>query len=202
MRMFGDYLAMGPLRGGFLGFGQSGTEKSSTGNLNSIFNYALPTAEASQTSGNTALNTAGGTLASAGDYFKKLLTAGRTDTAARSAPAINAALATGDAAKRQAAATGTGRTGGTAAANREADVTTQGNIDNIINTNLMQGQQEGAAGLAQVGGEQTALGSTLLNNAAQLLGIGTTASGDELSAATSKENAQTEAFGRIISNLI
>jgi hypothetical protein len=174
--------------GGFFGFGQSGGEKASTGNLNNIFNYALPTAETGNKSGTSNLGTAA-------DYFSKLLTAGRTETTQSSAPAVNAALDTSDAARKEQAVSGTGRTGGTAELNREAGAKTTATIDDIINKNLMGGKAVGSEGLTKVGGEQLA-------NAAQLLGIGSGGQQTLYSGALNKEGNQTDAFSKMISAFI
>ncbi|HKS75091.1 MAG TPA: hypothetical protein VJQ82_17925, partial [Terriglobales bacterium] len=123
------------------------------------------------------------------------LTAGRADTAQRSAPAVNAALAQSDAARRREATAGTGRTGGTAEINREAGANTNATIDQIINNNLVGGQEAGAKGLAQVGTEE-------MGNAAQLLGIGGDTQSRALASAIAKESGQTGVFGNIINSLL
>lgn len=143
---------------GFLGIGQSGAQKAATSNLQSIFNYALPQAEASETAG--ASN-----LSSAANYFNQMLTAGRTQTAQNASPAINAALAQSDAARRSEASTGTSRGGGTAEINREAGATTQANIDKIINDNMIGGKMAGAQGLTSVGGAELSTGTNMLSAA-------------------------------------
>jgi hypothetical protein len=169
--------------GGFLGIGQSGAQKTATSNLQNIFNYALPQAEASETAGTNALASAEGYLGQAGDYFNKLLTAGRTETAQNAAPAINARLAQADAARRAEAAKGTNRGGGTAEVNREAGATTQADIDKIINDNLIGGKQAGAQGLAQVGSATAGIGSSLLSSGQGLLGAAGGTEGQVLSEA-------------------
>jgi hypothetical protein len=148
-------------------------------------------------------NTAGqNELGSAASYWQKLLTAGRTDTAARSAPAINAELAQSDAAKRQAASVGTDRSGGTAAINREAGQQTQSSIDTIINKNLVGGQEAAAKGLTEIGG-------TELQAALASLGLSESAINDVLkeSAGTyqyNKDNTQQMAssIGQSVASLI
>lgn len=162
--------------GGTLGFGQSDTEKQSRGNLNNIFNYALPAATSSGSSGSADLGTAS-------DYFTKLLRSGRTDTALAAAPATNAVLDSGDALRRQESTSGTGRTGGTAELNHEAGAKTTATIDDIINANMMGGKEKAATGLVGVGSEEDA-------NAARLLGIGSGAEVPLYSGAVSKEGKQ------------
>lgn len=113
----------------------------------SIFNYALPQAEQSQASGS---NLEG----QAGDYFGRLLRAGRTETTQNAAPALNANLSAADAAKRREALTGTGRTGGTAEADRAAEGTTEAGNADIIAKTEGQEKQVGAQGAEQVGSDQ------------------------------------------------
>ena len=89
----------------------------------------------------------------------------------------------------QEAASGTGRTGGTAELNREAGATTNANIDSIISQQLgiqqnlqTQKQIAGAEGLAKVGG----LRKLVLDN---LLGLGSSANTDVLQNATESRAA-------------
>ena len=162
--------------GGFLGIGGSsaktdrGNQLAATQGLWNVFNYGLPTGESGQATGQADLG-------QASSAFSKLLTAGRTDTAASSAPAVNAAINQGDAAKRQEATSGTGRTGGTAEFNREAGAKTSGTIDQIIGNNIQSGREAGAKGLQGIGG-------TELANAMGLLGLGSGADTSILSNAT------------------
>jgi hypothetical protein len=163
--------------GGFLGIGGSsaktdrGNQLAATQGEWNLFSYGLPTGQQQQKTGQ-------GNLGQASDYFSKQRTAGRTDTAASAAPAINAQLAQSDAQKRQQSTTGTGRTGGTAELNREQGATDQSNIDNIINSTLQTNKKEGAAGLVQTGGLD-------LSNAIANLGISSSSIGDILGNATS-----------------
>lgn len=170
--------------GGILGIGGS-SEKTDRGNQLaatqgdwSIFNYGLPTAQQQNKSGTSALGTAQ-------DYFSKLLTAGRTDTAQSAAPAINAEIAGSDAGRRKEASSGTGRTGGTAELNREQGAQTQSNIDSIINSTLQTGKAEGAKGLESIG-------STDLSSAVANLGISSTAVNDILSNATGSRSTSNQ----------
>jgi hypothetical protein len=173
---------------GFMGFGQSGGEKSATSNLNNVFGYGLDTSKASQKSGS-------GALGDAASYFKSLLTAGRKQTAQNSAPAVNAQLAQTDAARKQEATTGTGRSGGTVEANREASTTSMKSIDDIINKNMIQGREAGAAGLESIGG-------TELQNALQALGISSGTQQSLYSGAIQKEGQQSQGFGDLFGGAI
>lgn len=183
--------------GGFLGIGQSGGEKSATSNLSNIFNYALPTAENNQNAGQNTLNSALSTLGPAQSYYQNLLTAGRTQTAQSSAPAINSALSSADAQRRQEATSGTGRTGGTAELNREAGAGTSSTIDNIINQTLQTGRQAGAQGLQGVAGAQAGIGGTSLSNAIANLGIASGGEQSLYSGAIAKEGQQSATLGGI-----
>jgi hypothetical protein len=189
--------------GGFSGFGQSGTEKSATSNLNNLFNTGLGIGTSSETTGNNTLSTALNTLGGAGDAFKGLLNAtvpGRTQTIQNAAPAINSTLASADAKRRQEAASGTGRTGGTAEANRNAGAATDSNIDNVISQQLGVEQQQqtqkqiaGAQGIANVGSAEGSIGGTELQNAMAALGIGGAGQDAILSSSTQK-GAQQSGF--------
>lgn len=151
--------------GGFLGFGTPGSvttdrnqQLKAQGNLNNVFNYALPQSQGQQQAGQ-------GALGEAQNYYSQILNAGRQQTAQMAAPAINAQVAQGDTATRQAGAQGTNRTGGATNAQAERQATQQGTIDNLLNSQMAQQKQQGAQGLAQTGGTQLA-------NAASLLGLG------------------------------
>ena len=166
-----------------------GNQLAATQGQWNIFNYGLPQGQAGQATGQADLSAAKGTLQAPENYFRSLLTAGRTETAATSAPAVNTALAQSDAARRTEATMGTGRGGGTAAANREASTTTGAGIDQIINQNMVGGRAAGASGLQQIAGEKASIGGVELSNALSLLGLGKGAIDSILSNATqSKQN--------------
>ena len=184
--------------GGFLNVGQSGTEKAALNNTNNIFSTGLGLGTTAQSSGTS-------TLGQAGNAFTNLLNAtvpGRSQLSQLAAPATNAVTAGEDARKRQEASSGTGRSGGTVEANRNADATADASRDNIIANQLglqqklqTEKQLAGASGLESVGSAQ-------LSDAAALLGLSSGASEAELSAATGKENAQSQAFSNIIAGLL
>jgi hypothetical protein len=150
----------------------------------SVFNQGMAMGTAGQAQGQQTLSTALSSLGPAEDYYKNLLTAGRTQTAANAAPAINAVNAEADATRAAEGTFGTARSGGTVAANRSAISDTQSKIDEIINTNLVQGKQAGAKGLQEVAGEQAGIGNVELSNAMSALGLGSNAVNDILSNAT------------------
>ena len=174
--------------GGFMGIGGSSakTDRNQTlgdyGKLNSVFSQGMAIGNQQEQSGQGMVQNAQSTLAPAEDYYRNLLTAGRTQTAAEAAPAVQGALAQSDAAKREAATMGTSRSGGTAAANAEAGSKTGGTIDNIINENLMGVKKTGAEGMTKVAQEKGQLGGMTMANAMQMLGLGAGASEDTLNA--------------------
>lgn len=150
--------------GGFLGIGgtsaktdrdtQSTAQNSLWGN---VFNWAMPVAKSEQQSGDTHKG-------EAADYFTNLLRAGRTDTTIAAAPALNSNLDALDAFKRGEAATGTGRTGGTAELNRMAGETVAGKNADIVNKTMVDNRKTAAVGLADIG-------STELRDALGALGL-------------------------------
>ena len=174
--------------GGFMGVGGSSakTDRNQTlgdyGKLNSVFSQGMAIGNQQETAGQGMIQNAQTTLGPAADYYKSLLTAGRTQTAEQAAPAVQGALAQSDAAKRESAATGTSRSGGAAEAHAEAGSKTGATIDDIINKNLMGGKQAGAEGLTTVAKDQAVMGNMTLANAMQALGLGAGASEDTLAA--------------------
>ena len=174
--------------GGFMGIGGSSakTDRNQTlgdyGKLNSVFSQGMAIGNQQEQSGQGMVQNAQSTLQPAETYYRKLLSAGRTDTAAEAAPAVQGALAQSDAAKREAATMGTSRSGGTAAAERESGSKTGATIDSIINENLMGGKKVGAEGLTGVAKDKAVMGNMTLANAMQALGLGAGASESTLAA--------------------
>jgi hypothetical protein len=183
---------------GFLGFGQSGEESASIGQLNNLFNYGLNTANNNQNAGQNTVNQSLQTLQGPEAYYQSLLSAGRQQTQQNAAPAINTELSSADAQKRQQATTGTGRTGGTAELNREQGATTSSNIDNIINQQLFGQKQAGAQGLQGIAGQQAQVGGLDLQNAIANLGIASGGVENLYSGAIAKEGAQGSAVGGLL----
>ena len=179
--------------GGFFG-GETGLEKSTIGNLSNVFNYGMGAGQNAQTAGMGLLAQANNAYTAPADYFKSLLSGGRSTTAMQAAPTINAALSAQDTARRQAAAQGTARTGGTAAAQAESGQQTQAQLNNLINQALMQGRQVGAQGMQSIGAGQAGLGGTALSQAASLLGLGTGAEQGILGAAQNIAQRQQQAL--------
>lgn len=184
--------------GGFLGIGGSSANTDRANQLNAtsgeyqIFNEALPAGEAQQATGNATLESALSGLGLPADYYKSLLTAGRTQTAENAAPAINAEIGQADTQRRAAATFGTSRTGGAAAANAEAGQQSKSNIDNIINTTLQTGRQTGAEGLTKISQEEAGIGGLQLNNALAQLGLSQDAISSILSNSTQSRMNSTQ----------
>ena len=178
--------------GGFFGFGTSGEESKQRGNLNNVFNYGLDTSKDLTSKGSGALDAAGKDFGSAEDFFRSLIAPGRTATALRAAPAINAAKAQTDTAKREAAEMGTGRTGGDTAVNAEANANTTASIDDLINQALVGGQAIGAQGTLQAGAGRTGVAGTGLTSAANMLGLSERASGTALESGMAETKARTK----------
>jgi hypothetical protein len=215
MKLFGGSWQSGPLMGGEFGIGGNsaktdrGNQLAATQGDWNIFNASLPTGEAQQATGTTTLQGANSALGPAQNYYQNLLTAGRTQTAAQSAPAINSVLASTDATRNSAGTFGTSRTGGTASLNRTAGTGEQSQVDNIINQNLQTGKQQGASGLTQVAGQKASIGGTELQNAMAQLGLSSSAVNDILSNATTSRgqsnqiNQQSQQqYGTALGNVI
>lgn len=191
MRLPWDHLQRGPLREGFLGIGGSAATTDRANELSglqsqwNVFGQGLDLKGQQNTTGQAQQKQGTQNLTNATDYWNKLLTAGRTSTAQQAAPAIDATLAQSNAVTTQGAQFGSGRSGGTSADNQQRQTQTQGNIDNIINQNLVGGKQAAASGLTQIGGTELAAGSTSINQALSALGISGNAG----------ENVATDALG-------
>ncbi len=177
MRLPWDRFQCGVLREGFLGIGGSGATTDRANELSglqsqwNIFGRGLNLQDQQNTTGQAQQKQGTQNLTNATDYWNRLLTAGRTDTAKQAAPAIDATLAQSDAAKTQGAQFGSGRSGGTSADNQQRDTQTQGKIDDIINQNLVGGKAAAAKGLESIGGTELSAGSTAINQALSALGI-------------------------------
>lgn len=163
--------------GGFLGIGGSGAN-TDRGNILSgiqsqwnVFGQGLGLSNQENQAGQKFQQQGQGNLDSASQYWNNLLTAGRTQTAQNSAPAVDAAIGGANAQRNASAQFGSGRSGGTAAANATAATGTQSNIDNIINQNLVGGRKDAAEGLTKIGGTELNAGSTAIGQAENALGI-------------------------------
>jgi hypothetical protein len=183
-----------------VGGSSANTDRSQTlgsyGNLNNIYSLGLGTGTSQEATGQSFINQSSQSLQPASDYYKSLLTAGRTQTAQQAQPAIQSAMQQGDAQRSQAAAEGTSRTGATVAGQAEAGQKTASNIDTIINQNLVGGKATGAAGMTQVAGQQAQLGGMTLANAMQMLGLGESAQATNLSNSINSRDLSNQIAGQ------
>lgn len=143
------------------------------GDLSNIFDFGTSTAKADTTAGAGTTSTGTGALGTALNYFKGLLNGGRTSALAAVAPVTNAAQSQADAQKRQLAATGSSRGGGTASVGQQIDDKTTATTDNAV-AGARAGAASGVAGvgdaLSKIGLDQSGLGlkaADLGNEAAQ-----------------------------------
>lgn len=120
-----------------------------------MFNYAIPQAQQGIAAGQAGLG-------SAASYFQSLLSGNRTALTQAAAPEINAVNTGADAARRQAAASGTARGGGTASQNANAATTTRAQIDNA----LLGVRGNAATNLAKTSEAQAGIGENLLTTGA------------------------------------
>jgi hypothetical protein len=170
---------------GLFGGGTASKEQTqSWANLDKIFGVA--------TQQGTALGAKGqASTDAASKYWTNLLSGNRQQLAGAVAPEATAARTSADAAKRQEAAMGTSRSGGTAAANRELDDKTRAQIDQLIN----QVRPAAATQVAQIGESQI---SAMLS----ALGIGSGAAGTAGSQATQQTMANQAMIAQMFSSLI
>jgi hypothetical protein len=157
--------------GGFLGIGGSSaktdrkTQLTGFSNLNNLFNFGLDTTKGLLSGSNQTTSQGVSALGDSLSHFMSLMKGNRTAVSADAAPQTNTALAQSDAVKKQAATMGTGRTGGTAAANRDVQDKTMANIDNFLFG------EESAAG-KEVSSIGSALSSVGIAQGSEALGFG------------------------------
>ena len=165
---------IGQLFGGSSAKTDRGNQLAATqGNWN-IFNWALPAGQSQQGTGQNTLATSLNTLQNPIAYWQNLLQGGRTAAAANAQPATQSVIDQANAQRASQGAFGTARQGGTAAANAAQGAATTKSIDDIISQTLQSGQAAGAQGLTSTAQTQAGIGSTQLQNALALLGIGQT----------------------------
>lgn len=166
----------------------------SFGNLNNVFNWALPFAQGLGTSGQNVTNAGVGDLSQAGNYYKKLLSGNRSDLFQAEAPAVNSAIGAGDASKRNLGASGTARGGGVSASNQQIDDKTRATIDN-----LLFGVRPGAAKeLGDIGAKEAQIGTLEAASAiqgGQLAEYATSDAGKLATQAKDQTDAQQQAEG-------
>lgn len=163
---------------------ETAQQQQSWSNLNGLFKTASDTASSFGAKGSN-------TLDDVTKYFKTLLSGDRQATADAVSPAANAARAGADASKKQESEMGTGRTGGTVAANQQREDATRSQIDT-----LTVGVKPAAAQAL------SALGAEDVNAMMTALGLGTTATGtvgSQVSAdITSRRQAAAQMWGSLI----
>lgn len=163
-----------PLSAIFSLFGGSGAKTdrknqlAGFGDLNNVFNFALPNAEAGYTAGQQTQKSALGQLAGPAQYYQSLLSGNRAATESAVAPVANAANAQADAQKKQIANSGTARGGGVNAVGQQIETGKNAAVDNAIN----QAKSGAAAGATGVAGATSKVGDSQLSAALNLLGIG------------------------------
>lgn len=148
---------------GFMGIGgkNSKQQNESIGNLNNLFSFGLDTGKAGVAKGNATTSAGLSGLGDANSYFKNLASGNRTTMMQAAAPEINAVENQSDAARRNAAADGTARGGGTASTNQTAKETTMAQIDNLLfGTRPAAAKEEAATSgkIADVGTAQSGMG--------------------------------------------
>lgn len=159
--------------GGFLGIGgdarktDRGQQLKGYGELGNVFNFGMDTSKSLLPQGTQAQQSGLSDLEKAQQYWANILSGNRTATAAAAQPATQAATAQADAAKRQQAAMGTARTGGTAAANQTIDDSTRATIDNAIFATRPQAATE----TARIGTSKASIGSSIVTEALNALGL-------------------------------
>jgi hypothetical protein len=175
--------------GGFLGIGgkNSKQQNQAVGNLNNLFNFGFGT-------GKTETGAGGANLDAASGYFSKLASGNRPAMMQAIAPETSAIRSQGDASRRQAAASGTARGGGTAGENQTQKDRQMAQID----TALFGARPAVAKEVAAIGGTQAAVGGNLLGTASSSTAYaGDIATGARTQAAKEQASAIQMAIGAI-----
>jgi len=177
--------------GGFLGFGNSASKTDRANQLQAFSDLGKVTGMATDAA--PALGASGASekalgleqkatglsdLDKARAYWSTLLSGNRQQTAAAVAPAANAAVAQADAAKRQMATLGTGRTGGGVAGAQQIDDNVRSQIDTLIGAAKPAAAShiEGiGVDTANIGANTAAIGAADIQAMLQALNIGETA---------------------------
>jgi hypothetical protein len=163
--------------GGFLGIGGSGqkTDRKQTlegyGDLKNVFNFAMPLGNTLSQTGQQTTSSAVSGLNDVNQYWKGILSGSRPQVMQAVAPVVNAAADQGDAARREQVAAGTSRAGGANAANQEADTRRQSTVDNVIAALPGQAAEQSA----KIDAVKASVGSGIVGQALQALGLGDTA---------------------------
>lgn len=166
----------------------SGQQNAAIGNLNNVFNTGIGQNTALSTTGSATTNAGVAGLGASQNYFQNLMSGNRSAIQQAQAPETNAVLSGADAARRQQAASGTARGGGTAAGNQQAGTNTAATLDNAI----FSARPQAAAANAQVSGTEANVGNTEMSQALQALGLaGETQSAAGTIATDARQEAQT-----------
>ncbi len=163
---------------------EQGQQTQSWTNLNSLFKSASDTASSFGAKGSSTLN-------DVTKYFKTLLSGDRAATAKAEAPGIASIQSGAEAAKKQRADMGTGRTGGAVAENQQSEDRTRSQIDSLISS--------AAPGAAT---SLTGIGESDINAMLSALGLGTNAAATVGGQTTSDIVAQRQASADMWSSLI
>lgn len=124
--------------------------------LSSIFDFGTKTAGADTGTGTATTATGTNALGTALSYFRNLLSGGRTTALQAIAPYTDAARSQADAQRREIAAAGTSRGGGTAGVEQQV----QDKTNAAANDALLQARSGAAGGVATIGNDlaRTGLG--------------------------------------------
>lgn len=169
--------------GGFLGIGGSSAKTdrrqtlTSYEQLNNLYNFGLATGKSGVDTGRATTAQGVSGLSSSQAYWQKLMSGNRPALEQAVAPETNAVQSQGDAARRNAAATGTARGGGTAGANEQQKTDQMARIDNLLFGVRPQAAQQEAA----VSGEIANVGTTEMQQALEALGLSASSAGANLS---------------------
>jgi hypothetical protein len=175
------------------------------GDLNNVFNFALPNAEAGYNAGQATQKSALSQLSSPAQYYQSLLSGNRQATQQAVAPVASAANAQADAQKKQIANSGTARGGGVNAVGQQVETNKNATVDTAIN----QAKQGAAAGATSVAGATSKVGDSQLSAALNLLGIGdkaatslTSLAGDSRAESNDLHNQKAQQAATIVTQLL
>lgn len=151
--------------------------------MQNIFNAALPESQSMFGAANAGINTALGELGQTGNYASNILSGNRQAVTQAMAPEINSVTSQANQLKKQQAAMGTSRGGGTNAGNQQLGTQTAGQVSNLI----AQARPQAAQLLNQTAGTTGQIGTAQLQAAGNLLGIGGNAANAQENAANTAQ---------------
>lgn len=150
------------------------------GDLQNIFNYALPQGQSTLSGGQGTTNQGLGELGQAANYNSKILSGNRSAVTEAMAPEINSVTSQANQLKKQQSAMGTSRGGGTNAGNQQLGTQESGQITNLI----AQARPQASQALSQIGAQTGGIGLGEMGVGANLLGLGNSAANNLLTGAT------------------